>query len=204
MEANQRARSRKTIFVIAALFITPMIIAWVLYNSVDDWGSRATKNHGELVRPAKPLTAFDLQRQDGGKFDLEDMKHIWTVVYIGNQSCDQTCADILYKTRQSRLAQGKEISRVQRLFVLNKIKLSPAEKTTIENSHPDLIVANGDDNQLARFMRQFAIDGKDVAVAQRVYIVDPLGNLMMSYEPDFEGPGLIKDLQRLLRISQIG
>jgi cytochrome oxidase Cu insertion factor (SCO1/SenC/PrrC family) len=204
VEVNQRARSRNTILLIAALFLTPMIIAWVVYSSVDDWGSRATRNHGDLVRPAKPLNAFDLQRQDGSPFTLEDMKHKWTIVYIGNDSCDQTCADLLYKTRQSRLAQGKEMSRVQRLFVLNQVQLSPAERSTIQTSHPELIVANGNENQLAGFIRQFAIDGKDVAAARRIYLVDPLGNLMMSYESDFKGEDLIKDLERLLRVSQIG
>lgn len=203
-EVKQRARSSKVILIIAALFLTPMVISWVMLKSVDDWGSRATRNHGELVRPAKPLSEFHLQRQDGSAFNLQDLKHLWTIVYIGNKSCDQTCADILYKTRQSRLAQGKEMSRVQRVFVLNQIHLSPADKTTIEESHPQLIVANGDDNELAEFIRQFAIDGKDVPAAQRIYIVDPLGNLMMSYEPDFKGPDLIKDLERLLRVSQIG
>jgi hypothetical protein len=38
----------------------------------------------------------------------------------------------------------------------------------------------------------------------RVYIVDPLGNLMMSYPSD-AGPGdLYDDLRRLLRVSRIG
>jgi cytochrome oxidase Cu insertion factor (SCO1/SenC/PrrC family) len=204
IDVKQRARSRRMILLIAALFLLPMVIAWWLVGSVDDWGSRATRNHGDLVRPARPLTDFSLQRQDGSKFGLEDMKHKWTIVYIGGDSCDQACADVLYKTRQSRLAQGKEMSRINRLFVLNRIHLDQAEQTTIEESHPELIVVNGDSNQLAGFIRQFAIDGKDVAHAGRIYIVDPLGNLMMSYEPGFEGTGLIKDLQRLLHVSQIG
>lgn len=204
MAVEQRARSRKTIYLLAALFLTPMILAWIIFKSVDDWGPLATKNHGELIRPAKPLSDFTLERQDGGKFDLQDLKHKWTIVYIGNKTCDQTCADILYKTRQSRLAQGKEIDRVNRVFVLNQIHLSAAEKSTIAQSHPQLIVVNGNQQQLAGFIRQFAIDGKDVPAAQRIYLVDPLGNLMMSYEPGFKGPDLIKDLERLLRISQIG
>lgn len=203
-EVKQGTRSRKTILLIAALFILPMLIAWWLIGSVDDWGSRATRNNGDLVRPAKPLVDFSLRRQDGSTFSLEDMKHKWTIVYIGGKDCDESCADILYKTRQSRLAQGKEMSRVNRLFVLNGIHLDQAEQATLDGSHPELIVVNGDSNQLAGFLRQFAIDGKDVAQAQRVYIVDPLGNLMMSYEPGFEGTGLIKDLRRLLHVSQIG
>ena len=40
--------------------------------------------------------------------------------------------------------------------------------------------------------------------AHRIYIVDPRGFLMMSYTPDTDPAGIIKDLKRLLRYSSIG
>ena len=37
-----------------------------------------------------------------------------------------------------------------------------------------------------------------------IYLVDPLGNLMMRYPRDPDPAKLVKDLQRLLRYSRIG
>jgi hypothetical protein len=40
--------------------------------------------------------------------------------------------------------------------------------------------------------------------ADRLYLIDPLGNLMMSYAPDAKPKGLLEDLKRLLGLSQVG
>ena len=40
--------------------------------------------------------------------------------------------------------------------------------------------------------------------ADTVYVVDPLGNLMMSYDARQDPRGLLEDLKKLLRLSHIG
>ena len=51
-------------------------------------------------------------------------------------------------------------------------------------------------------MSQFQLnDGESVAASGRVYLVDPLGNLMMSYESNAEPGGIVKDLELLLKTS---
>jgi len=37
-----------------------------------------------------------------------------------------------------------------------------------------------------------------------IYLVDPLGNLMMRFPPDLEPKSLLKDLKHLLKVSRIG
>ena len=43
-----------------------------------------------------------------------------------------------------------------------------------------------------------------VETAGRIYIVDPLGNLMMSYAPNAPQKALLEDLRKLLKLSHIG
>jgi hypothetical protein len=41
-------------------------------------------------------------------------------------------------------------------------------------------------------------------LGQGLYLVDPLGNIMMYYSTAFVGKELLKDLKKLLRNSNIG
>ena len=59
-------------------------------------------------------------------------------------------------------------------------------------------------DQLRQLVGFFRIDDTPILDAGRVYIVDPLGNLMMYYRPDADAGGLLKDLRKLLKFSRIG
>ena len=41
-------------------------------------------------------------------------------------------------------------------------------------------------------------------MGEGIYLVDPLGNIMMYYAKDFVGKQLLKDLKKLLKNSNIG
>ena len=71
--------------------------------------------------------------------------------------------------------------------------------------HAGLEVVYGKPDEIDLVVKQFELKNKAPAKsAQRLYIVDPLGNLMMSYEKDFDAVGLIKDMTLLLKVSHIG
>lgn len=203
IEVNKK-KNRMMILAMVVAFITPMLIAAFLVNTTSDWMSWSRKNVGTLVHPAHPLTTFELiQHKDGIPLNLDTIQGKWNVIYIGGSACDAECHDVLYKTRQSRLAKGKEMSRIRRFYVLNEEAGNTAELLKFfAEQHPDLIMLTGDKANRQAFIEQFKPDGQQKA--NRVYLVDPLGNFMMFYEADFPAKGLIKDLGRLLHVSQIG
>ena len=58
---------------------------------------------------------------------------------------------------------------------------------------------------VAELARQFTLPaGSPLDDPDRIYVVDPLGNLMMSYPAGADPNGIRKDLARLLRVSRIG
>lgn len=192
---------RRAMLALAALFIVPMLIAFWYANYGGE--PQATKNHGELVQPARPLDGFNLETLDGEVFDAEALRGKWSLVYFGGAECGAPCAESLYKMRQSRMSQGQEIKRVRRLYIL--LDAAPAASLSgVLSEHEGLQVLRGRPAQLEALIAQFELPGAAPRTAQRVYIVDPLGNLMMSYPPGFEASGLAKDLRLLLRASQIG
>jgi hypothetical protein len=185
-------------------FGLPIILAVVLYNYSDTM-RRPTVNYGELVLPARPLKDFTLQRLDReGVINLGDLERFWTLVYVDSSECDERCKQNLYKVRQCRLAMGGEKERVKRLMVLTDTSHWQALSRHLEQ-HRGMMVGSAAGQPLEQFLRQLELENSaSPATAQRIYLVDPLGNLMMSYPADAEPKGIVKDMERLLKVSQLG
>jgi len=196
-------KSAKAMWLMAAMFLIPMLIAAGLFFSDTDWSSTATRNNGELVRPAQPLEAFRLKTLAADNFGLSELRKKWSLVMLADQKCDAACEDAIYKTRQARLAQGKEMSRVRRVLVLNQMQLSEEQLLRYRQQQPDLIVVTGTPEEVKVLTRQFALAESENPLGH-VFMLDPLANHMMNYKSGFEAGGLLKDIRRLLHVSQIG
>ena len=201
---SPNTRGRKQLVLLVAFFVAPILLAVIMYNTMPAGGPTKTKNHGDLVTPARPLVDVPLQTVAGEDYKFSDMHKTWVMVYIGKADCDKSCADILYKMRQSRLAQRGEHLRIKRLYISASGKAKPS-LVAVLNDHPGLQAVSGNESQTNAVLEQFKLANKpDASVANRLYLVDPFGNLMMSYESDFDPRGLIKDMELLLKISRIG
>lgn len=196
-------KSAKAMWLMAAMFLVPMFIAAGLFFSDTDWGTTATRNNGDLVRPAQPLEEFTLKTLADDNFDLSELRKKWSLVMLAKKECDAVCEDVIYKTRQARLAQGKEMSRVRRVLVLDQMQLNEEQLLRYKQQQPDLIVVTGTPDQVKALTRQFALVETETQDGH-VFMIDPLGNHMMNYKSGFEAGGLLKDIRRLLHVSQIG
>lgn len=200
--SNTQKRSRIKFLLLALLFFGPVAVALWGYYFSDGWRPVGQTEHGELIHPARPLPAFALPTASGSDLGLEQLKGMWTLLYIDGWDCDTGCADTLYNTRQIRHALGKDMDRVQRVFLVNG---ECCELRDLGDEHPDLRIAwlEGEDRKaLAGLLPATA--GGDTLNSGRIYLVDPLGNLMMSYGPRAEAKGILKDMKRLLKLSHIG
>jgi len=197
-------KGQRSLLLLAAVFIGPMLLAYLLVNNMYSFGEFDTRNHGELIKPAKPLKDITLTRINGGVFKLSELRSKWVMVYIGSAKCDAKCSENLYKMRQSRLAQGGELKRVKRLYI--SIDGKPeASLQAVLAEHQGLEVVHGSDSDIQQVLNQFELTQQAVTnELVGMFIVDPLGNLVMRYQTGFEAKGLIKDLTLLLKASYIG
>ena len=201
---NEQNKGRKQLILVIGFFVAPIIIAIIMYNLVPEGGPANTKNHGDLVVPARPLIDVELKTEADKIYKFSDMNKTWVMVYIGNADCDKTCADVLYKMRQSRLAQRGEHLRIKRLYISTNGKAKTSLLKVLK-VHPGLEIVHGEASAIKNVLEQFKLENKAATKsAQRLYFVDPFGNLMMSYERDFDAKGLIKDMTLLLKVSRIG
>lgn len=195
-------RARLLLVLLALLFMGGTVLAMVLLQS--GWRPTRTKNYGELVQPARPIADVELDMLEAPRMRLSELKGKWTLVYFGPAECLRPCTDNLYKMRQITAAQGKEAHRVRRLMVVTDTTALDGLRDTLAE-YPGMRVAIGPRGAVRQLAGEFALPvGGPLDNLHRLYIVDPLGNLMMSYPADADPRGIHKDLGLLLKASQIG
>jgi hypothetical protein len=186
-----RRRNLRLLGVLAALFFVPVLLSFVLYYGTQ-WRPASLVNHGSLIIPPRPLPRVSLPGAGQGAF-----RGKWSLVYVGDGRCEAACRQALQMSRQTRLALNNEMTRVQRVFLASE---ACCDREFLEQEHPGLIVVDASGAHAASLLALFP----PTVRAHSVFIVDPLGNLMMSYDARENPRGLLMDLQKLLRLSHIG
>ena len=196
--------SRQAFVLLGLLFMAPAFVAWVMHYSTEGgWRPEGMTNRGKLVHPARPLT-LPAELRTGEKPLNEYLQGKWTLLYIGDADCEEVCRDNLYKMRQIRVAQNENMYRIQRLFLVRTDVIPATLAGHLEAEHPKMEVVPISALQAEQIAPDFFVDDVPVLGAERVFIVDPLGNLMMYYPPGADPSGMRKDLKKLLKYSKIG
>ena len=193
-----RARNLRTVGALAALFLLPLALAFYAYYG-SGWRPAGRVNHGRLVTPPRPLPEPALPRVPPAASAAapETFRGTWTLVYVGAGACDEDCRRALLVMRQTRLALNADMTRVARVFVATGACCAPDFRAPGE---PGLVVLDASGAAAAALLERFPTAER----AHSLFVVDPLGNLMMSYDARTDPHGLLEDLRKLLRLSHIG
>jgi hypothetical protein len=180
--------SKRPLIWIAILCLAPFVASFVFYF----WLVPTSRiNYGTLladrVLPDVAVTRLD------GTIDAHRFRGKWTLLVVDSGACAQACAQKLYATRQARTMQGKERDRVDRVWLYTG-DARPAPELVA--AHPDLAIARAEPDVVLAL--------SDPDPAQAIWLVDPLGNLVLRYPADPDIRRLHKDIARLLYASQIG
>jgi cytochrome oxidase Cu insertion factor (SCO1/SenC/PrrC family) len=191
--------SRKQIWILIGAFVAPLALAFLLYYGVGVRPS-GTTNKGDLIQPAVPLPEVELPGASDQKLAADALRGKWSMVFIGDGACDPRCREALTLMRQTRLALGDKMERVQRVFLITG---NCCDQAYLEAEHGGLLLGRIDNSAGKTLLETFP-DAAQAAGLGRIYLVDPLGNLMMKYDADAPQKGLLEDLKKLLKLSHIG
>ena len=147
-----------------------------------------------IASPARPLEFAGLKHADGSPADPALFTGKWTLIYVGDGACDPDCRQALVFGRQSRLALNNEMTRVQRVFLATG---NCCAQDYFSAEQPGLIALDASGAQA--LLAQFPANRQG-----SLFIVDPLGNLMMRHEAAGTSKALLTDLKKLLKLSHIG
>jgi hypothetical protein len=181
------ARTRRRLIALAAIAIAPVILSYLAYYLLP----RDTRvNYGTLLATA-PLPAITGTQLDGAPFAGAGLRGRWIILHVASGACDAGCGEALYASRQARTIQNAERERIARVWLV------PDDKTP-----PPAIVGAQEDLAIVRVTPQ-ALAGLPEG-ARRIYLIDPLGNLVLAWPANPDIKAMAKDLTRLLRASRIG
>lgn len=190
MNDTRKRSGRVQFLLIALVFLGPVVIAaWMYFG--DGLAPEGRSNHGELL---EPIVNIGEALPDSPVVPLYD--NSWLLVYADAGSCEESCRERLYTQRQARLMLGREMDRLARVFLHGD---TPPDTVFLAAEHPGLIaLTDADVFDLLNDRRPAA------RPAGGFYLVDPLGNLVMYFEPDMDPYGMVDDIKRLLKLSRIG
>jgi cytochrome oxidase Cu insertion factor (SCO1/SenC/PrrC family) len=180
-----------SLWLIVALTVAPVAASYLIYYY---WPPGRTVNYGELIEP-RPLPETPLTLVDGTPFRMPQLKGKWVLIAVDSGQCDENCGRKLLFMRQLRLTQGKNMERVERVWLISD-GISPRPEAVAPYQGTWLVRAGG-----AGPLKLFPAQG---AASDHIYLIDPLGNLMMRFPRDPDPSLMIKDLARLLKASRIG
>lgn len=179
---GQVRRNRIILVGLFAMALVPLVVAFVLYESSRTTGPWGTTNLGELLDPIRSVGELSLTSADDGA-TMVNSGH-WWLATVTDDGCAEQCQAAVHQLRQLHILLGRDSSRVKRSLIA--VGSTPIDPSLAQ--YPDL----------ARF------SGQPGVLRAGVYIVDPLGNIVLRYEYQAAGKPVLEDLKKMLKVSHIG
>lgn len=189
-----KTSGRKILLILAVIFVLPFTVAATLHLlNLKPSGH----SYGDLIQPPQAMVFPVMHDAQAKEFTASQWLKIWSVVMVDSTGCAQPCQAQVHLLKQVHTSLNKDKHRLQRVLLV------PAEIKTdalavLQKQYPDLLILTGANAETTQFSAQFKVAGA------QVYLVDPLGNLMMSYPEKMDPKGIFSDLKRLLKNSWAG
>jgi len=197
-------RSRTPLVLIFLLSLAPVVAAVLVYFN-PDWRPAGSVAYGTLVNPQRPIpsvTALPLQTLDGKSFDLASLKGKWVLVTTDGGACPDECARKLFILRNSHASQGKEVERIARIWFITDDAQIPEK---VLDAYKGTIMVRVKPDFAAKYLLADDTAVTDPAqVAKYMWIIDPLGNLILQYPEDSDPVKIRDEITKLLKNSRIG
>jgi hypothetical protein len=192
---------RVALLLIAALFIVPLAVAWLMYAGVIEFQPGTTRNLGQLVEPPRPLSWEGIRVPGEDDYRPGDFAGHWLVLHGLPDACGEDCIEVVVSLRQVHRAAGRNSSRI-RLGLLQASTAGGQDR--LRDIYPEFHLLEDSGRQLWPVLRSVASAAPVPGGAEgATYLVDPLGNIMMYYAPGSDPNDLKHDLKRLLTWSKL-
>lgn len=202
---SQLKKNRLLLLLIMASFVLPFVVGDMAYKL--GWYKGGQTNNGQLIDPPAAFAGLQARLPDGSVADSGFVRTNWWLLYVVPDNCDVACRNRLFQMRQVRKALGRESERVQPLLVVTS-SLSVETEDLLAKEFPGLARVTADRLKVNSTLAKVV---PEAASAGNLFIMDPMGWLMLTYgpEPDekasvIKAEDILNDLKKLLKASRIG
>ena len=193
--AKTKFWNRVQMIMVFAVFAAPVAGAFLYKPS-------SFNNYGDLYVPARQVENLQMQGKNGS-VELDSFRRQWVMLVTASGSCSKECEDNILKVRQLRFMQNNNMVRIRTVFM--HAGLSEAVAIDLAAKYTPIESYAVNKEAFDQWTQILKIEDIPVeAQKDRFYIIDPAGNLMMSYPATADPSAIKKDIKRLLKTSQIG
>jgi len=189
-------RRFRLLYLVLAVCAAPVLASYVAYYLLPPTGRT---NYGELITPQRPLPPLTLRELDGRPVAPASLRGRWLMVQVDGGDCNEVCQRKLWRMRQVRLTSGKDAERVERVWLISDSAPLP---TIVMREYEGTRLLRADVTELKAFLLPPADAGSELA--DHIWMIDPLGNLMLSWPKEADPNRMKRDLAKLLKASRIG
>lgn len=185
MKSTQAPKRRIALklFLLLIICLAPMIGALFLYQARDNVVF-ASKNHGTLIIPSVQLESLGVPNPEPAR---------WLLAYYTPNACDEHCQKVVAHFSTIELSLIKDKPRL-RSVVLSP---NPIQVESLPAEPADLL----------HYQTNGAPLGEQLMPLNEttgIWLIDPLGNIILRYDVNALDNRLLLDLRYLLKVSQIG
>jgi hypothetical protein len=202
-DSNIKSGNRFEFMSLLVVFSSPFLVAWLIYNYTGIGKNGETINYGDLIKP--PWTISNAMLLDAVSGDARrPLYGKWNLLYFLADKCSSKCQEDITKLQELRVATGDNADRIE-IVLLATDKTMPTlpDKSINESFWINVLILMRPDIQPIE-----ENDGETrvslSSMKQGIYLIDPIGNIMMKYNFDSDAAGILRDIKRLLRFSRIG
>lgn len=192
---NKSSSGRWKLFLIVAVCAAPIVFSYLAYYVIKPEGRT---NYGAILDPRQyPMPKLGSTLLGGAATELDAYKGKWIMLQVDSGACLEACQKKLYDMRQLRLIQGKEMDRIERVWMItdkqpiDTMLIREYDGTRMLQAKPELLKA-------------WLPTEPGTSISDHIYMIDPLGNLMMRFPKDADPNKIKKDIIKLLKASSIG
>lgn len=193
-DAQRTVLGRLKMLAVLAVCAAPVVASYFTYYVVRP---ETRRSFGELIEPQRPLPSINGVGLDGKLVPLTDLRHQWLLVSVAGGACRTACEHHLYLQRQLREGLGRDKDRLEWVWL---VRDSAPVAASLQPALAQSRVLRVDPTQLAQWLPAASGQSQD----DHLYVVDPMGNLMMRFPASLDrsqAPRAKRDLERLMRAS---
>lgn len=199
--------NRKLIWTGGGIFLLIGITAVLTFVLMKPPSFRGT-SYGEPF----PLAAdFSLTKLNGETFRLSEQHGKIVLLFFGYTSCPDVCPTTLAEMKQVMDALGEKAQQVQLVFVSVDPDRDTPEKIQgyVEHFNPSFLGLSGSKSELEPIWNSYSIFREEVQSdsafgiiinhTARLFLVDPQGNMRLSYAYGTPVDDIVHDIELLLK-----
>lgn len=190
------------LIILFLLFAIPLGLAWFLIDK-NPLLNLGTTQHGQLIQPPLNFKQLNLEDANAQRVNADAWKGYWLLLYVTPQACQSACEKQLYYLQQIRSMTGKDSNRIKRAIISLSSPTDTHLQHLLSTKFVGTLFLKTNKQQFVNFVSQNKA-AKLALPHASIYLVDPLGNMLMEYRESTQPMDIYKDLSHLLKISSIG